>query len=81
MGHNEEPAPYVTSAGFERAEQARFDRKTQPVKVPEHIVGSQGHVSLDVFEEAPLWIKFSDDPGNVWPEVTRIIFAAPLSGE
>lgn len=81
MGHNEEPTPYVASAGFERAEQACFDRKAHSLKVPEDCVGAQGHVSFDVFKEAPLRIEFSDDAADVGPEVAGIILSEPPSGK
>jgi len=37
----------------------------------------------DVFEEDPSWLHFSDDPGNVWPEVplVGIAFALPCLAE
>ena len=34
----------------------------------------------DVFEKDPLGAAFSDDAGDVWPEVTGIVGAAALSG-
>lgn len=81
MGHNEEPTPYVASAGFERAEQACFDRKAQLLKLPEDGVGAQGHMPFDVFEEAPFRIELADDAADVRPEVPRIVFSKPPSCE
>lgn len=81
MGHNEEPAPCLASAGFERAEQARFDRKAQLTKVPEDCIGSQGHVSLDIFEETPFGVEVPDDAPEVRPEVAGIVVAETLSGK
>lgn len=39
-------------------------------------------MSLDVFEENPSdgGTEFGDDAGNVWPQVARIVFPAPLPG-
>lgn len=81
MGHNEEPAPYLASAGFERAEQACFDRKTQFVKVPEHSIGAQGHVTFNVFEEAPLRSQLAGNAPDMRPEVPGIAFAETVAGE
>ncbi len=81
MGHNEEPASYVARTAFERREQSRFDCKAQRLKVPENRVGSQGHMALDVFEEAPLGIEFTDNPADVGPEVTGIVLTLAPSGE
>ncbi len=71
----------MARTGFERAEQARFDRKAHSLKVPEDGVGSQGHVPFDVFEETPFRVEIFDDPSDVWPEVPGIVFAPPQSGE
>lgn len=81
MGHNEEPSPNVASTDFERAEQARFDRKAHCAKVSKDGLGSQGHMSFDVFEEAPLRIELVDDSADVRPEVAGIVFAAAPAGE
>ena len=81
MGHNEEPPTLVGRADFCRAEQARFDCKAQRSKVPENRVGSQGHMPFDVFEEAPLGIKVSDDSPDVRPEVAGIVLALAPAGE
>lgn len=81
MGHNEEPAPYLASTGFERAEQARFDCKAQLAKFPKDGVGSQGHMAFDVFEEAPFGIEFTDDAFDLRPKVSGIIFTAASAGK
>lgn len=81
MGHNEEPAPYVASTGFERAEQARFDCKAQLTKFPEDGVGSQRHMSFDVFEEAPFGVEFSDNATDMGPEMARIFLASTPAGK
>lgn len=81
MGHNEKPAPYLACASFERREQARFDAVAQFAKVCEDLGGSQGEMSLDVLEEAPLRPDLIDDAPDVRPEVARIVDAAPLAGE
>lgn len=40
-------------------------------------------MTRDVFEEHPFWFNLSDDAGNVWPEVARIVcaFALPRLGK
>jgi hypothetical protein len=77
VGHNEEPPTLVGSADLCRAEQARFDCKAHLLKVPEHCVGSQGHMAFDVLEEAPFGVEFPNDPADVRPEVAGIVFATP----
>lgn len=69
----------MASAGFDRAEQARFDCKAHSLKVPEDAVGSQGHMPFDVFEEAPFGLHLPDDPPDVWPEVPGVFFPASLA--
>ena len=34
----------------------------------------------DVFKEDPLWGTVADDPGNIRPEVARVVSTATLSG-
>ena len=36
-------------------------------------------MSRNVFEEDPLGLNLTDDPGNVRPEVARVVFALSLS--
>lgn len=71
----------MACARFERAEQARFDCKTQVPKVPEDVVGSQRHMAFDVFEEAPFGIDFTDDPSDLGPQMAGIVLAAPVAGK
>lgn len=37
-------------------------------------------MSRDVFEKYPLRLAFTDDAGNVWPQVAWVVFAPSLSG-
>ena len=71
----------MASAGFERPEQARFVCKAHLLKVPEHCVGSQGHMAFDVLEEAPFGVEFPNDPADMRPEMAGIVFASPETGE
>ena len=34
----------------------------------------------DVFEEDPFRLDLADDPGDLWPQVSLVVCAAPLSG-
>jgi hypothetical protein len=71
----------MASAGFERAEQARFDCKAHLLKVPKNGIGSQGHVTFNVLEETPFGIKLPNDAADVGPEVAWIVFASPVTGK
>ena len=67
-------------ANFCRAEQARRRRVAQAPKLTQDGFKAECDVTGDVFEEHPLWGTFADNPGDIGPEVPRIIGTATLSG-
>ena len=67
-------------ADFCRAEQARRRRVAHAPKLSQDGFETEGDVPRDIFEEHPLGATFADDPGDLGPEVTRIVGAATLSG-
>ena len=63
-----------------RAEQTRRRRVAQRPKLSEDGFKAEGDMTGDVFEEHPLWAAFADDPGDVGPEVPRVVGTSTLSG-
>ena len=79
MGQDEDPEPLVWRADFSRAEQTRRRRVAQSPKLSQDGLEAEGDVPDDVFEEDPCRAAFSDDAGDVGPEVAGIVGAAALS--
>ena len=63
-----------------RREQARRRRVAQSPKLSQDGFKAKGDVPGDVFEEDPFGTAFPDDPGDVGPEVPRIVGTAAFSG-
>ena len=63
-----------------RREQARRRRVAQSPKLSQDGFEPEGDVTGDVLEVDPVGTAFSDDPGDVGPEVARIVGTAALSG-
>ena len=80
MGQDEDAQPLVRRADFCRAEQARRRRVAHAPKLSQDGFKAKGDVTGDVFEEHPLWSTFADNPGDIGPEVPRIIGTIALSG-
>ena len=80
MGQDEDPQPLVRRADLCRREQARRRRVAQSPKLSQDGFEAEGDVPGDVFEEDPFGTAFSDDPGDVGPEVARIVGAAAFPG-
>lgn len=80
MGQYEEPLPKVRRARFSRREQARLDAVAQLAKLSGDFPQSQGDVALDVLEEDPAGPDLVNDPGNLGPEVARILPSSPVTG-
>jgi len=80
VGQDEDPPALVRRANFCRAEQARRRRVAHVPKLSQHGFKAEGDVAGDVFEKDPCGSAFSDDAGNVGPEVTGIIGTTALSG-
>ena len=80
MGQDEDAEPLVRRADFCRREQTRRRRVAQSPKVSEDSFKAEGDVARDVFEKDPLGLALPDNPGDLGPEVPRIIGTAALSG-
>ena len=63
-----------------RREQARRRRVAQSPKLSQDGLEAEGDVTGDVFEEDPFRAAFTDDAGDVGPEVPGIVSATALSG-
>ena len=79
MGQDEDAEPLVRRADFCRTEQTRRRRVAHAPKLSEDGLEAEGDLTRDVFEEDPLGAAFSDDPGDVRPEMAGIIGAAALA--
>ena len=73
MGQDEDPPALVRRADFCRAEQASRRRVPHVPKLSQHGLKTEGDVTGDVFEEDPLGSAFTDDAGNLGPEVAWIV--------
>ena len=80
MGQDEDPQPLVRPADFCRAEQTRRRRVAHLPKLSQDSFEAEGDVPGDVFEEHPFGSAFSNNPGDVGPEVAWIFGTAALSG-
>ncbi len=80
MGQDEDAQPLVRRADFCRREQARRRRVAQSPKLSQDGFKAKRDVTGDVFEEDPFGAAFTDDPGDVGPEVPGVIGATTLSG-
>ena len=79
MGQNEDTQPLVRRADFCRAEETRRRRVAHVPKLSQHGFKAKGDMTVDVFEEDPLGGAFSNNPGDVGPEVAWIGGTAALS--
>jgi len=79
VGQDEDAQPLVRRTDFCRAEQTRRRRVAHVPKLSQDGFKAEGDVTGDVFEEDPLCAGFPDDPGDVGPEVARIVGATALS--
>lgn len=79
MGQDEDPQPLVRRADLCRREQARRRRVTQSPKLSEDDFKAEGDVPGDIFEEDPFGSAFSDDAGDLGPEMAGIVGPAALS--
>jgi hypothetical protein len=79
VGQDEDAQPLVRRANFCRAEQARRRRVAQCPKLSDDGLEAECDVAGDVFEKHPLGAAFSDDPGDIGPEVAGIIGATAFA--
>lgn len=80
MGQDEDALPLMRRTDFCRAEQTRRRRVAHVPKFSQHGFKPETDVPGDVFKEHPFGSAFSDDAGDLWPEVAGIIGATALSG-
>ena len=80
MGQDEDPQSLVRRTDFCRAEQTRRRRVAHAPKLSQDGFEAEGDVAGDVFEKDPFRPAFSDDAGDIGPEVAGIVGAAALSG-
>jgi hypothetical protein len=79
VGQDEDPQPLVRRANFCRAEQARRRRVAHVPKLSQHGLKAEGDVTGHVLEEDPLGRALSDNPGDLWPEVARVVCPAAFA--
>jgi hypothetical protein len=80
VGQDEDAQPLVRRADFCRAEQTRRRLVAHAPKFSQDCFKAEGDVTGDVFEKDPFGAAFPDDPGDVGPEVARVVGATALSG-
>jgi hypothetical protein len=80
VGQDEDPHALVRRADFCRTEQARRRRVAHVPKLSQHGFKTEADVTGDVLNEDPFGAAFSDDAGNIWPEVAWIVSTTALSG-
>jgi hypothetical protein len=80
VGQDKDAQPLVRRANFCRAEQTRRRRVAHCPKLSQDDLEAEGDVTGHVFEEGPFGAAFSDDAGNIWPEVAGVIGTTALSG-
>ena len=80
MGQDEDAHSLVRRADFCRAEQARRRRVAHAPKLSQDGFKAKGDVTGDVFEKDPFGLALSDNPGDLRPEVPRVLGPAALSG-
>ena len=80
MGQDEDTQPFMRRADLCRREEARRRRVAQSPKLSQDGFEAEGDVTGDVFEEDPFRAAFTDDAGDVGPEVPGIVSATALSG-
>jgi hypothetical protein len=79
VGQDEDALPLVRRADFCRAEQARRRRVAHIPKLSQHGLKAEADVPGDVFQEHPLGRALPDNPGDVRPEVARIVGTAAFA--
>jgi hypothetical protein len=79
VGQDEDPLPLVRRADFCRAEQTRRRRVAHAPKVSQDGFEAKADMTGDVLNEDPFGSAFSNNPGDVGPEVAWIVGTAALS--
>ena len=73
MGQDEDAQPLVRRADFCRREETRRRRIAHAPKLSKYGFQPEADVTGDVFEEDPFGGTFPDNPGDLWPEVPRVV--------
>jgi hypothetical protein len=73
VGQDEDAEPLMRRTDFCRAEQTRRRRVAQSPKLSQDGFKPEGDVAGDVFEKNPFGATLGNDPGDVGPEVPRIV--------
>jgi hypothetical protein len=79
VGQDEDALALVRRADFCRAEQTRRRRVAHVPKLSQHGFQAEADMAGDVFEEDPCGAAFSDDAGDLGPEVAGIVGPAAFS--
>jgi hypothetical protein len=81
VGHNEESFTAMGRANF--GSRNNFPSCIVPDlgKITEHGSESQGKVPCDVLKECVAWSQYAKQRCDGGPEMARVVFARPLSGE
>jgi hypothetical protein len=79
VGQDEDAHPLVRRANFCRREQARRRCVAHVPKLSQHGLKAEADVTGDIFEKHPFGATFSDNPGDLWPEVARVVGTAAFS--
>ena len=79
MGQDEDAQPLVRRTNFCRREQACRRRVAQSPKLSQDGFKAEGDVAGYVFEKDPCRLAFTDDAGDIGPEVPGIIGTTALS--
>ncbi|MDP2738767.1 MAG: hypothetical protein Q8O82_08720 [Pseudorhodobacter sp.] len=79
MGQDEYAEPLVRRADFCRAEQTRRRRVAHAPKLSQHGLKAEGDMACDVLNEDPFGGTFTDDPGDLRPEVAGVVRPTALS--
>jgi hypothetical protein len=79
VGQDEYPQAFVRRTDLCRREQARRRRVAQSPKLSQDGLEPEGDVPGDVFEEDPFGLAFTDDTGDVGPEVPLVVGSLALS--
>ncbi len=79
VGQYEQPVPFMARARFKRRTESRRNAVAHAPKVSDDKVAAEAEVSGDVFEEDPRRSRFSNDPGDMGPEVAWVAGTAPLA--
>jgi hypothetical protein len=80
VGQDEDAQPLVRRADFCRREQTRRRRVAHTPKLSQDGFKAKGDVTGHVFEKDPLGAAFTDDPGDIGPQVAGIVCSTSLSG-